>query len=89
MVEGGLIRQSCSGIFHILPMGQRALDKLSCLVHSAMKSIGAQKMTMPLLAPAALWKKTGKHVYYRDLTRVCPCAMISTNPSKYHILLVI
>ncbi len=59
MLRGGLIRQSCSGIYHFLPMGQRALDKLSQLVHSAMGHIGAQKMAMPFLTPAALWKKTG------------------------------
>ena len=59
MLRGGLIRQSCSGIYHFLPMGQRALDKLSQLVHSTMGHIGAQKMAMPFLTPATLWKKTG------------------------------
>jgi len=70
MLSCGLVRQSCSGIYHLLPLGQRAMDKLSLLVERAMASINASKMSMPLLTPAALWQRSGGIMIYHtpDLT---------------------
>ena len=59
MVKLGLVRQSCRGVYHLLPLGLRSLEKLVALIDSEMKAIGAAKMAMPILTPAALWKTTG------------------------------
>lgn len=54
------IIQSCHpGGFHLLPLGQRALDKLIKVIDEELEAIGAQKISMPSLAPAKLWMKTG------------------------------
>ena len=59
MLRLGLVRQSCPGVYHLLPLALRSLEKLVALIDSEMKAIGAAKMAMPILTPATLWKKTG------------------------------
>ena len=65
MLQAGLIRQLASGLYHFLPLGLRALEKLVALIDSEMQAIGGAKMAMPILTPAALWKASG----YRDKHR--------------------
>ena len=55
----GLVQQSCSGVFHLLPMGFRALEKLIALIDRHMRGIGAIKMAMPMLTHSYLWKESG------------------------------
>lgn len=59
MLELGLIRQSTNGLYHLLPLAQRSLDKLISIINTNMLNIGAQKITMPILIQSNLWKKTG------------------------------
>ena len=59
MLKLGLVRQSCPGVYHLLPLALRSLEKLVALIDNEMKAIGAAKMAMPILTPATLWKKTG------------------------------
>lgn len=59
MLKLGLIRRSCSGVYHLLPLALRSLEKLVALIDREMKAIGATKMAMPILTPGELWKKTG------------------------------
>ncbi|XP_052902478.1 probable proline--tRNA ligase, mitochondrial [Anopheles moucheti] len=60
MLEQGLIRQAGNGTFHLLPLLQRSLQKAINLVDRHMQEIGAQKLTLPLLTSAELWKKSGR-----------------------------
>lgn len=48
------------GGFHLLPFGQRALEKLIRIIDSEMDAVGGQKISMPTLAPAEFWKKSGR-----------------------------
>ena len=59
MLQAGVIRQLASGLYHFLPLGLRALEKLVALIDSEMQAIGGAKMAMPILTPAALWKTSG------------------------------
>ncbi|XP_020709473.1 probable proline--tRNA ligase, mitochondrial isoform X2 [Athalia rosae] len=60
MLDVGIIKQASSGMYNLLPLGLRALDKLHALVDKEMEKIGAQKILMPHLTPSSLWKKTGR-----------------------------
>lgn len=60
MLELGLIRQSANGLYHLLPLMQRSLDKLISIINTNMLNIGAQKITMPILIQSKLWKKSGQ-----------------------------
>lgn len=59
MLELGIIRQSANGLYHLLPLAQRSLDKLIFIINKNMMDIGAQKISMPVLIHSTLWKKTG------------------------------
>lgn len=59
MLELGLIRQCTNGLYHLLPLAQRSLDKLISIINKNMLDIGAQKISMPVLISSNLWKKTG------------------------------
>lgn len=59
MLELGLIRQTANGLYHLLPLAQRSLDKLISIINKNMQDIGAQKISMPVLIPSELWEKTG------------------------------
>jgi len=59
MLELGIIRQSANGLYHLLPLAQRSLEKLISIINKNMMDIGAQKISMPVLIHSNLWKKTG------------------------------
>lgn len=60
MIDVGIIRQAASGMYNLLPLGLRALDKLRVLVDEEMEKIDAQKILMPHLTSTDLWKTTGR-----------------------------
>lgn len=62
MVRAGLIRQldHTAGLYMMLPLGLRVLDKIEAVVDTAMRRAGGNKLAMPILLPAALWKRTGR-----------------------------
>jgi prolyl-tRNA synthetase len=41
-------------------MAYRAMDKLNCIIHEELTRIHAYPLTLPLVAPAALWNTTGR-----------------------------
>lgn len=61
MLEMGLIKSSSNGMFHLLPLFQKSMEKCICLVDDCMNEVGAQKITMPILTPSELWKKSGRY----------------------------
>lgn len=60
MMDLGLIRNCGHGTFYILPLLQRSVEKLTRILDRHMRAIEGQKITMPTLTSADLWKKTGR-----------------------------
>lgn len=60
MIDNGIIHQASTGLFDLLPLGQKALQKLINIVDYHMEALGAQKITFPVLTNSTLWKSTGK-----------------------------
>ena len=62
MLRAGLMRQQASspGIYSMLPLGVRAMHKLTQIIHTKMSVIGGQPMSLPHLTPASLWKQSGR-----------------------------
>ncbi|KXS22290.1 prolyl-tRNA synthetase [Gonapodya prolifera JEL478] len=68
MVSAGLVRQSSSGIFSLLPFGLRTLTKIEAIIDDEMQAIGAQKLRLPLLLSPENWQITGRYeAYGQDL----------------------
>ena len=60
MVRAGLIRKLSGGLYTFLPLGLRALQKVSRIVREEMDRAGAQEILMPALQPAELWERSGR-----------------------------
>ncbi|XP_013817232.2 probable proline--tRNA ligase, mitochondrial [Apteryx mantelli] len=60
MVQGGLICPAGPGCYHYLPSAVRAMEKLVGLIDREMRAVGGQKLSMPSLSPAELWRASGR-----------------------------
>ena len=60
MVRAGLIRKLSAGLYTFMPLGLRALQKVSRIVREEMDLAGAQEILMPALQPAELWERSGR-----------------------------
>src|ERR671916_2027512 len=61
MVRAGLVRQVGAGLWSWLPAGWRVHEKVVQIVREEMDAIGGQEMLMPVLAPAEIWRRTGRY----------------------------
>jgi prolyl-tRNA synthetase len=59
LLRAGYIRQLGAGIYSYLPLGQRALNKITTIVREEMDRIG-QEFYLPALNPAELWQESGR-----------------------------
>jgi prolyl-tRNA synthetase len=58
LAQAGYVQELASGLYTLLPLGQRVFARISALVRGALAAQGAQEVTMPLLQPEALWLRT-------------------------------
>ena len=60
LYKAGFIRESTSGRYFTLPLGQRVQRKIMEIVKDEMDKTGAQEMLSPVLHPLELWKETNR-----------------------------
>ncbi|XP_030647764.1 putative proline--tRNA ligase, mitochondrial [Chanos chanos] len=60
MLQAGLIHPSNPGCFYYLPTALRSLEKLVRIIDEEMQAIGGQKVDMPALCAAELWRRSGR-----------------------------
>ncbi|MBU1323278.1 hypothetical protein KKE48_01060 [Patescibacteria group bacterium] len=60
LIRGGFIRQESSGIYTLLPFGQKVVQNIESLIRSGMNSLGAEEISMPILQPRAYFETTGR-----------------------------
>uniref|UniRef100_A0A0K0DBI2 proline--tRNA ligase n=1 Tax=Angiostrongylus cantonensis TaxID=6313 RepID=A0A0K0DBI2_ANGCA len=58
LLDHGFIHPVASGLYSLLPLGQRVIDKLIRLIDAELESIGALKVSLPILGSRVLWDKT-------------------------------
>jgi len=61
MVRAGMVRQLAAGLYTILPLGMKVLDRINRIIREEMDAIGAQELMMPVLHPAEIWEQTGRY----------------------------
>ena len=61
MVRAGLVRQLGAGMWTYLPAGWRVHRKVEQIIREEMDAIGGQEISLPVLQPAELWKRTGRY----------------------------
>ena len=59
LLRAGYIRQLSAGIYSYLPLGQRALNKITAIVREEMDKIG-QEFYLPAIHPKELWEQSGR-----------------------------
>ena len=64
LLKGGYIRRVSSGIYSYMPLMLRVIEKISSIIDKELKSIGCNKLLLPLLHPAELWERSGRWESY-------------------------
>jgi prolyl-tRNA synthetase len=60
LLRGGYVRQVGAGIFAFLPLGLRVRRRLENIVREEMEAAGGEEMSLPVVLPAELWKRSGR-----------------------------
>lgn len=58
LLRAGFIRQLAAGIFSLLPLARRSLNKIEAIIRQEIEAIGGQEVVMPVVHPADLWKES-------------------------------
>ena len=60
LMRAGFIDKAAAGIYTILPLGFRVLQKIEKIIAGQMDVLGAQRIIMPALVPKKNWEATGR-----------------------------
>ena len=61
LLRAGYLRQLGSGIYSLLPLGFRTMQRVEQVIREEMNRIGCQEMEMPVVHPADLWRASGRY----------------------------
>jgi len=61
LLRGSFISPLAAGLYSLLPLGHRTAEKIKAIIREELDAIGGLEVTMPVLNPAELWKKTGRY----------------------------
>ena len=59
LIKAGYIDQLMAGVYTMLPLGLRVMNKIETVVREEMSKI-SNEVLMPSLSPRELWQKTGR-----------------------------
>ncbi|KAJ1999245.1 hypothetical protein H4R26_005147, partial [Coemansia thaxteri] len=60
LTKAGYICQSSAGIYTLMPLGHRVVQKIEGIIDEEMQRVGGQKLAMPSLLTPDNWKRTGR-----------------------------
>jgi prolyl-tRNA synthetase len=70
LVRAGFIRQLSAGVYSLMPLGWRAVDKIEDIMRAEINAIGGQEIYMPVVQPADIWKETGRwYTWGQEMSR--------------------
>lgn len=61
LIRGGYVRPVSAGIYSLLPVGKRIVDKIENIIREEMNAVEGQEVEMPVVLPAELWKESGRY----------------------------
>jgi prolyl-tRNA synthetase len=61
LLRGSCIHPVAAGFYSLLPLGQRVIRKIKRIIREELDAIGGLELTMPVVNPAELWKRTGRY----------------------------
>lgn len=60
LVRAGMIKKSSSGVYMMMPMGKRVIEKIEAIVREEMNSTGCQELKMPALILEDVYARSGR-----------------------------
>lgn len=60
LIQGGFIHKELAGVYTMLPLGLRVLNKIEDILREEMDAIGGQEMLLTTLQGKELWEKTDR-----------------------------
>ncbi|HCC23817.1 TPA: prolyl-tRNA synthetase [Candidatus Falkowbacteria bacterium] len=60
LIRAGFIYKEMAGVYALLPLGLRVVEKIKQIVREEMNAIGGQELIMTALQSKVLWEKTGR-----------------------------
>ncbi len=61
LLRASYIYPVAAGLYSLLPLGHAATAKIKRIIREELNVIGGLELTMPVLNPAELWKKTNRY----------------------------
>ena len=63
-IRAGLIKKLAAGVYTIMPMGYRVIEKIERIIREEMRRAGSVELSMPIVQPAELWQESGRWLKY-------------------------
>jgi prolyl-tRNA synthetase len=60
LIRGGYIHKEMAGVYDLLPLGLRVVEKIRGIIREEMNAIGGQELSLSSLQEPELWKKTDR-----------------------------
>jgi len=71
MLRAGMLKQEAAGIYTLLPLGLRVLNKITAIVREEQNRSGAIELLMPTIQSAELWRESGRYDDYgKEMLRI-------------------
>ncbi|WP_172619002.1 aminoacyl--tRNA ligase-related protein [Candidatus Cytomitobacter indipagum] len=71
MLKSGMIQKLASGLYSWLPMGYKIMSKIENIISEEFENMGFNRMCIPTLHPADLWKESERYdAYGKEMLRV-------------------
>lgn len=61
LVRAAYVRRYSAGVYGLLPLGVRCVQKIEAMVRSEMNQIGGQEVRMPCMMTKELWDESGRY----------------------------
>ena len=70
LIRAGFVASSGAGLYSLLPLGLKMLQKVANVVREEMNKAGANELAMTVITPASLWQESGRYsVFGKELLR--------------------
>lgn len=60
LVRAGMIKKSSSGVYMLMPLGLKAINKVENIIREEMNAIDSQEVSMPALIPEEVFESSGR-----------------------------
>jgi prolyl-tRNA synthetase len=61
LIRGGYVRPVSTGIYSLLPLAKRIVQKIERVIREEMDRIEGQEVLMPVVLPRELWEESGRY----------------------------